>query len=82
MTLHEFIEGLQEIEKKYDASDWDLQREVFLINDDDEYTYQDDLEEFTIEDLRIQEKNKRVVIPVEFNYADEDEDENDEYDDF
>ena len=80
-TLHEFIERLQKIEKEYNASDWTLQKQVLLLNDDDEYTWNEDIDDFTDFDLQIDDEHGHIIFPADWDYDDEEDDDWDDDDD-
>ena len=77
-TLHEFIEKLQKIEEKYNAANWTLQREVMLLDDNDEYQFDSDYQDFSDFDLQIDDVHGYIIFPAEWDYVESDDEDEDE----
>jgi hypothetical protein len=72
-TLHEFIEKLQKLEEKYNASNWTLQHEVLLFNEDDEYQYEQDYDDFSHFDIQVDTEHGYIIFPSSFRCEEEDD---------
>jgi len=77
-TLHEFIEKLQKIEEKYNAANWTLQREVMLLDENDEYQFNSDYQDFSDFDLQIDDEHGYIIFPADWDYEENWDDEDDE----